>query len=232
MNPMHRMIQLDTADLTLVTIGAALMGVGAIQTPGLHQDVWSNPWFDGGCALVALGTLLLITALFSWWRSWRRQPPAIHQESEPDALISDHEEKTFSPLRLRLGDENWRSFYNAVWVFGLAVTVTNLTGKPIILAHYQLLSEPSETQRPPIAAEVRDAVSDWQARLAGEHNSELFTEEITVPPGASITRWHIDTAYVPLPQGGRPHCIFQLRDTLDNTYELDIPARPPKIYRS
>lgn len=141
MNAMHRMIQPDAADPTLVTIGAALMGVGAVQTAGLHQNVWSNPWFDGGCALVAPGALLVITIIISWWRSWRRQPPAIHQRSEPDALMPDHDEQISSPLHLRLADENWRLTYNAVWVFGLAVSVINLTGKPIILVHYQLRSE-------------------------------------------------------------------------------------------
>jgi hypothetical protein len=232
MNPMHRMIQLDTAGPTLVTIGAALMGVGAVQTAGLHQDVWSDPWFDGGCALVAPGALPVITAMISWWRSWWRRLRAIHHGSEPDALLLDHEEQTFSPLHLRLADENWRLCHNAVWVFGLAVSVTNLTGKPIILAHYQLLNEPSETQGLPIVAEVWDAVSYSKAMLTAEHNSELFTGEIIVPPGTSIIRWHIDTAYVPSPEGGRPHCTFQVKDTLDYTYELDIPARPSKTYRS
>lgn len=51
-------------------------------------------------------------------------------------------------------------------------------------------------------------------------------------PRMSIIRWHIDTAYVPLPDGGRPHCTLVAKDTLDNTYELDIPPRPQKTYRS
>lgn len=232
MNAVQRMVQPDAAGPTLATIGAALMGVGAAQTAGLHQDVWFDPWFDGGFALVAPGALLVITVMISLWRSWRRQLRAIHQGSEPDGLMPDYEERTSSPLHLRLADENWRLFYSSVWVFGLAVSVTNLTGKPIILAHYQLRGAPGETQRPPLAEEVRDAVNDSTARLIAEHNSELFTDEITVPPGMTIIRWHIDTAYAPLPEGGRPHCTFLVKDTLDNTYELDIPARPPKTYRS
>jgi hypothetical protein len=209
---MYRIIQPDADGPTLVAIGTALMGVGAVQTVGIHQNVWSDPWFDGGCALVAPGALLAITVIISWSRS-RGRPSS-------------------SPLHLDLADENWRMFYNTVWVFGLAVLVTNLTGKPIILAHYKLSGEPDETQRPPLAEEVRDAVDNARARLIAEHNSELFTGEITVPPGMSVIRWHIDTAYVPLPEGGRPHCTFLVKDTLDNSYELDIPARPPKKYRS
>jgi hypothetical protein len=46
--------------------------------------------------------------------------------------------------------------------------------------------------------------SDSTAGLIAEHNSELFTDEITVPPGMTIIRWHIDTAYSPLLVGGRP----------------------------
>lgn len=232
MNAMHKIIQPDAAGPTLATIGAALMGVGAVQTAGIHQDVWSDPWFDGGFALVAPGALLVITVIISWWRSWRRQRSAIHQGPGPDALMLDQEEQTSSPLHLRLTDENWRLSYNTIWVFGLAVSITNLTGEPIILAHYQLRSEPAETQHPPLAKHVRDSVNESMTKLTAEHSSELFTNEITVPPGISIIRWHIDTAYVPFPEGGRPHCTFQVKDILDNTHELDIPARPPKTYRS
>src|ERR1700722_6201128 len=200
MNAVHGMIQPDAAGPTLVTIGAAFMGVGAVQTAGLHQDVWFDPWFDGGCALVAPGALLVIMAIISLWRSWRRQPPAIRHRPEPDGLMPDYEEQTSSPLHLRLADVYWRLSYTAMWVFGLAVSVTNLTGKPIILSRYQLRGEPGETQRPPLAEEVRVALGDSKAKLTAEHSSELFTDEITVASGASITRWHIDTAYVPFPE--------------------------------
>ena len=179
------------------------------------------------------GLLLVVsTPLISWWRSSRDRPPASHQGSESDVQAADHGTSAASPLRLRLDDEDWRLSYRAVWALGLMVTVTNVTGRPIILVAYRLRSEPGETQRPPLAQEVWDSVSAMTSILTSEHESELFADEITVPPGGSVTRWHIDTAYVPLPEGGRPHCIFQIKDSLDNAYELNIPARPSATFRS
>jgi hypothetical protein len=219
--------------VALATIGGVLMGVGASQPAGSHYDVWSSRWFDGGCALVACGVLVVVSALMvSWWRSRRRRAPAVRHDRGSGALSPDHEPPTASPLPLRLVDENWQLFYSAVWVFGLAVCATNLMDKPIILARYQLQSRTGVAQRPPLAQVVWDSVNAAKAHLSSDHQGELFAGEITVPPGGSVTRWYIDTAYVPLPDGGRPHCTFQIRDILDNAYELEIPARPPRIYRS
>jgi hypothetical protein len=158
---MHRVIQPDAIGSTLVTIGATFMGVGAVQTAGIHQNVWADPWFDGGFVLVTPGALLAIIVVISWSRA-RRRPGS-------------------GPLHLDLAEENWRLFYNAVWVFGLAVSVTNLTGQPIILADYRLRGEAGETQRPPLAEEVRNAVDNARERLIAEHISALFTGEIAVP---------------------------------------------------
>lgn len=216
-----------------VAVGGILVGIGLSRIAGSHQAVWSSPWFDSGGVVVVVGVLLVVsTPLISWWHSRLRRPPTSHQGPESDAPVSDHGTSAASPLRLRLDDEDWRPSYRAVWALGLKVTVTNVTGKPIILVDYQLRNESSETQRPPLASEVWNSVNDSKSRLMSEHKSELFGGEITVPPGGSVTRWHIDTAYVPLPEGGRPHCTFQITDILDNTYELNIPARPSITFRS
>lgn len=214
-----------------VAVGGILVGIGLSRIAGSHQDVWSSPWFDSGGAVVVVGVLLVVSMpLISWWRSRRRT--ASHEGPCSDAPVSGHGTSAVSPLRLRLDDEDWRPSYRAVWALGLKVTVTNITGKPIIIVDRQLRSERGETQRPPLAPEVWNSVNDSKSRLTSEHNSELFADEITVPPGGSVTRWHIDTAYVPLLEGGRPHCTFQIKDILDNTYELDIPARPSITFRS
>jgi hypothetical protein len=218
MNAAHRVTKPDAIEVTLVTIGAALISVGAVQTAGLHQDVWANPWFDGGCAVVALGALLVIWVIVSWWRAWRHKVP----DPMTDA----------SPLLLRQGKGDWRLFDDTVWAFGISVRVTNITDDPITLARYGLLSGLDVTRRPPLDQEVQDAVGNWLAKLSSAHESELFAGEIIVPPGESITRWFVNSAYAPLPDGGRPALTLQIKDVLNNTYELDIPARPPKTYRS
>jgi len=41
-------------------------------------------------------------------------------------------------LHLKVVDETWRLVYNAVWVLGVAIRITNLTDKPIILTEYYL----------------------------------------------------------------------------------------------
>jgi hypothetical protein len=232
MNAAHRVTQPEAVSGMLAAIGGAFMGVGAVQTAS-SQDVWSNPWFDGGFAAVAVGALLVISATSaSWWRVLRRRPPVIKQRSRPSAMILEHEPAAANPLELRLVDEDWQLSYRAVWAFGLAVCVTNTTDRPVVLANYHVRSEPGETQHPPFAQEVWDAVNHSASHLTSEHQAELFAGDITVPPHGSVTRWYVDTAYVPLPEKGRPHCTFLITDTLDNSYELDIPARPAKRFRS
>jgi hypothetical protein len=82
---------------------------------------------------------------------------------------------------------------------------------------------------------VWESVNALQKQLNEEHESELFDKamkEIAVPPLGHVTRWYIHTSYIPLPDGGRPRCTFGMKDTLENEYKLDIPARTPERYHS
>jgi hypothetical protein len=227
MNAVHRSIQPDAIGGMLAAIGSAFVGVGAVQTAGSHQNVWFNPWFDGGCAVLTTGFLIAISVIIPWWRSRRSQtrgPEIAIQERQAD----DQD----SPLHLLLQPGVWRLFAGTLWSFGIPVRVTNITEEPITLAHYRLLNGPGATQRPQLTQGIQGAVNAWVATLSAEHNSELFAGEIVVPPGASITRWFIGSAYAPLPDGGRPALTLQFEDVSNDTYERDIPARPPRTYRS
>ena len=239
----------------LATAGGVLVGVGVAEVTGSRHSVFSNSWFDVGLALLAIGLVLVVGALITaWLRSRERNElddfedldePTVRESVELGlplprglgrglgALIPDPPPP--SPLHLTLIDESWRLVYQTIWVFGLAIRVTNLTEKPVILTQYWVAPDSGTWPRPPLDPKVWESVNALQKQLNEEHESELFDKamkEITVPPLGHVTRWYIHTSYIPLPDGGRPCCTFGMKDTLDNQYRLEIPARPAKTYHS
>jgi hypothetical protein len=228
MNVPHRAIQPDSIGVALVIVGSTLMSVGAVQTAGPHQNVWSNPWFDFGCVAFTPGVILVIYSIVLLWRSRRLRPvPA----TETGILAADHTHPASSPLLLRPGKEEWRLFNEAVWAFGIQVRVTNVTDEPRTLVRYHLLSERGATQRQMLSREVQESVDSWLAAFSSKHESDLFACEVIVPPGESITEWFVNSAPNPQPDGGRPALTLQLKDSLGDTYELNIPANPLGKYR-
>jgi len=250
--------------VALATIGGVLMGVGVAENDGSRHTVWSSSWFDVGCALVALGLVLVVGALITSWRSsrqrdepddWDDDDGLVYLDESGEPTIREHVEQGIplrpglgrglgallsdspppSPLHLKLVDENWRLIYGIIWVFGLAIRVTNLTEKPVILTQYWLAPHSGEGPRPPLDPKVWEAVNAWLTQLKSDHESELFDmemKEVTVPPLGHVTRWYIHTSYIPIPDGGRPRCTFGMKDALDNQYRLEIPARAPETYSS
>jgi hypothetical protein len=215
----------DFIGVVLIPVGTAFVGVGAVQTASSQQDVWSSPWFDVGFAMVMLGALLVIF----WRRRSRRSPiPDSGVSVQAAGTVVSHE----SPLVLRPGKGEWRPFGNAVWGFAIPVRVTNLSDDPITLAQYHLKSAPDAAQRPPIAQEAWNSVSNWMAEFSSEHESEQFAGEIIVPPGESIMRWFVSWVNARPSDGGRPAFTLQIKDSLNDTYELYIPDHPTETYPS
>jgi hypothetical protein len=227
MNAVHRSIQPDAIGGIMAVIGSAFVGVGAAQTADSHRDIWSNPWFDGGCAVLATGFLIVISFIVSWWRSRRSRKPGdgVSAQQRQDAGRD-------SPLHLLPLRGVWYLFADTIWGFGIPIRVTNISEEPIVLVRYRLLNGQGSTQRPRLADDAQDAVDTWIAALSAEHSLELFAGEIVVPPGGSITRWFIGSAYASLPDGGRPALALQFEDISNDTYERDIPARPRQTFRS
>jgi hypothetical protein len=208
----------------LVAGGGALMGVGAVLAAG-QQDVWSNPWFDGGCAALAAGGVLLIVAFVSWWRSRRLETP------NPKIAVKEQQAaEQDSPLRLLPQRGVWRPFAGTAWGFGIPVRVINITEESITLVRYRLLNGSEAPQRSSLAYDLQAEIDTWLANLLAEHNSELFAGEIVVPPCASITRWFIGWAPAPLPNDGRPALTMQFEDVFTDTYNVNIPGRPRRSF--
>jgi hypothetical protein len=225
----------------LVAAGGVLVGVGLTENADSHHSAWSNPWFTVGCTLVVLGLVLAIGSIVtSWLRSRRDKPYDLDEFDELDLQRTRPLGKSLgalmpepappSPLHLAVADESWRLIYSAVWAFGIAVRITNLTEKPIILTQYYMQPHSGAGPRPPLDPKVWDTVNATTKRLKEEHASELFDGEIAVPPLGSVTRWYVHTSWIPLPDGGRPRCTFGMKDTLDNQYRFDIPARAAETY--
>ena len=109
---------------------------------------------------------------------------------------------------------------------------TNLTDAAITLARYHLHSSPDASAATANCQEAWNSVSSWIAKFSSEHESEMFAGEIIVPPGESTTRWFVSWVYARLQDGGRPSLTLQIKDILNNTYELKIPAHPAEKYPS
>jgi hypothetical protein len=179
----------DAIAAGLVAGGGALMGVGAVLTAGQHQNVWLNPWFDGGCAALTTGGVLLMSTFVSWWRARRRRTPdpgsAVQPAGQPQQA---------RPLQMFPKEGEWRLFAGTMWGFAIPVRAVNVTEEPITLAYYRLLSGPDATQPPPLAHDVQAAVDRWLDELAARHSSELFAERslwspvCRLPAGLSARR--------------------------------------------
>jgi hypothetical protein len=159
MNAAHRSIQPDAVGGMLAVVGSAFIGVGAAQTAGLHQDVWSNPWFDGGCAIVATGLLIAISVIVSWWHSRRRRRAS-----------------TASPLLLLPGSEKSRIFDSSVWAIGLALHIfRHLTtaGRSAVRQQRPDMAQPG--RRDPATAHGQPAVRQTKAKThvtIGSHQND------------------------------------------------------------
>src|ERR1022692_941465 len=170
--------------VALATIGGVVMGVGANQQAGSHQAVWMNAWFDGGCALILIGVLLVAGNLiprFRGYRDRRRLSCGPNARELPGAEGAD-ESLTPSPLVLEVADDTLLLHFGTVWVLGLAVRITNISDKPIILAGYSLQSRSGIDTRPPLAVQVWDSVNNCKVRLRQVHADEMFADVMAIAP--------------------------------------------------
>jgi hypothetical protein len=252
--------QTDTliaGSVALASIGGVLMGVGASEDSGTRHNVWTNPLFATGCALVACGVVIILWILSLMIPRARRRRSSREttirehiEQSTPfprglgrglGALLSDPPLPTPSqpnPLQLKLVDEDWRLVGEKVWVAGLKVRIVNIADESIELTRYYLYS--SDIKVDDTGAEFPEGITDsmWdtigktQQQLKREHTGETFTKDVAISPLTPLTTWYFGIAAVPLPERGRPWCKLRIKDSLGNAHELIIPARPAKTYLS
>lgn len=139
--------------------------------------------------------------------------------------------------------EQWKMLHDDSWIVGLPICMRNISDHVVTLTDYSLLCEnpgdyvlerwsrPKPEDWRLTGREYRD-VQDSIARFKLSHGQELLQGEIQISPGEYKVMWCVDVLPIPRPEMGRPHFAFQAKDNLGNTYELDIPARPARVYRS
>lgn len=241
--------------VALATIGGVLMGIGASENSGSRQVIWIDPWFAGGCALVACGVVLVVGLLSQVAvrakRRSRRGPTIreLAEQHEPlppvlgvglGALIPDtrpDQPREPNPIALKLVDEDWRLVGGCVWVAGLKVRMVNVTDEPIELTHYyvyttDLTVDDTLAGFPEVSDGLWDAIGDAEAHLEAVHKGEIYTPKTLVLPLKASTAWFIGVMGVPIPEQGRPWCKLRIKDSLGNAHELVIQARPAKTYQS
>jgi hypothetical protein len=126
------------------------------------------------------------------------------------------------PLEIKLEDENWELWHDVAWLVALKIRIRNTTtDRAILMKKFSLLIDIA------LGAQAKGIYQEIGRR------SEYFSPGLSpmnMQPGDSKSGWFVRAAALP-PQGGRPHCTFVVTDSLGDTYELDIPARPPRAHR-
>jgi hypothetical protein len=241
--------------VALATIGGVLMGVGASENSGSGRNIWSNPWFATGCALVVCGVGLVLWMVFpAVLRAAQRRErrPTIREHVEQGiplppglgrglgALIPESTPEPPpqpSPLQLKVIDDDWRLVGERVWVIGLKVRMINITDEPIELSRYYLYTDDLDVDDtgatfPAVTDEMWDTIDSEEQRLRAAHVRDAFTPSAVIRPFTTMTKWYFGEAAVPIPERGRPWCKLRVKDTLGNAYHLTVPARPAKTYQS
>jgi hypothetical protein len=187
---------LMTGGIALATIGGVLMGVRAVEATGPDLSVWHNSWFIGGSLFVALGIVLTIAGVILRLR--RRQPAGPVPPEAGSGYREALSDGKAAPLSVRLtGREKWLLVGDTKWAFAVEGFAVNVSD-----------------------------VKEQKTRLAATLGAGLFDGPVEIAKGSSITTWLIASAYVPIPEGGRPACTVTFRDSLDNRYPRVIAARP------
>jgi hypothetical protein len=135
------------------------------------------------------------------------------------------------PLDLVLVDEDWDMWQGCAWIAAVEIRITNTSSQVIRLVEFDLESDPGPGQRPKLTQGQVAALRPEVKRRADAYGSSHL-RQTELQSGDSISGWVVKAAYLPYPmRAGRPHCVFRVTDSVGDTYELEIPARDPRVRR-
>lgn len=239
---------------------SAAWGVAAVVFGGFAGALYSVhgkgfPIWPLILTLVAVaGLYMCFATLWNWWPAIRNRSTEPPELDAPDdfeqldylrshtgrplgkglgALIPDISDvpdvPDLGPLQIRLLDEDWELWQGCAWIAAMKFQLTNHTKATIRLARFHLDSDRGEGPRPKLTQAQVDGIFHERRRRADALTS---LRRMELHPTDSTTGWWVQHAYLPYPErAGRPRCVFIVTDEPGNTYELEIPARPPKSHR-
>ena len=180
-----------------------------------------------------LAVYLVFATLRGWFPAGRRgvrreragaePPPERGQAAGPDPPASTLPEIRV-PLQVTLEQEKWGHWRQCLGIAELRFRITNVSGQQIRLARFELVSQ---------LGNGSDKAQPWA--LSRELQRRRDAHRVCLRPmdldeGDSVSGWWVQGLYLP-PGVGRPRCKFTITDGIDDTYELEIPARPPQVRR-
>jgi len=213
--------------------GAAVTAWMATASTGKTPLIWA---FIGICSLVGVvGLYMCFAAIHGWWPvdRHRQDPPVPSRETHSDKLPGAEADLLFPPppeypLQVTLEQEKWDDWRHVAWITEMKFRITNLSGQPIRLKDFNLVSDSGGGPRPRLSDHVMTALSQEVQRRRDAYGS-MRLRPMDLGDGDSVSGWWVQAAY--RPAAGRPRCIFTVTDGIDDTYELEIPARDAQVRR-
>lgn len=241
----------------LIAVGGIFMAVTGVEPTKTPGTVWANSWFDLGFAVVILGLLITGIGIALHFRKevqpGSAQPAALTADKPPAAtspavnpdefkpyqapLPSLELERELTPLKMVLIDEDWSLVEETIWVFAIAVQVENRTDKAILITDFSFTNLDDGDRNTPLYQRFQDIWPEvrreteylFEAHLNDGH-SGIFESNIVFSPNRPEALWYVGEA-LPPEGGGRPRFTFTIKDSLGNSYDMDIDRRPAQRFR-
>ena len=203
--------------------GAVAVVFGAVAVAGLNASLGpaaSVPFW--ACSLVAaVGLYMCFATAFGFYPANRCRRRKL---SKPMPWGNN-------PVQVALGQQKWDAWGGSYSIGELEFTITNTSPYLITLVEFNLASDPSDGDRPPLDEFQARGLSREVQRRRDVYRS-LILRPVELAEGESVSGWWVQA--VDLPPGakaGRPPCVFTITDVLGNTWEVKIPSWEPQVWR-
>lgn len=228
----------------LIAAGGIFMAVTGFEPTKKPGTVWANSWFDLGFAFVLLGMVITGIGIVLHFRKEAgpgSTPPAVNSaDFEPHhaPLPPVAHEREMTPLKMTMVDEDWSLVEDTLWAFAIAIKVENTTDKTILVADSTFTNLDDGDRNVPLYERFHDiwlVVKQETKHLFDAHLNDgyagIFEPELLFSPNQPEVLWYIGET-LPPQGGGRPRFTFTLKDSLGNSYDMDIDRRPAQRFRT